>query len=76
MGAAVPPGQRGGTGNDALVSCLGDPQRAVAAHRELLRRDSAAVDAIRAGLGHRTRPSARAAAGSWTIWSTASPWGS
>ncbi|SOD91081.1 HEAT repeat domain-containing protein [Streptomyces sp. Ag109_G2-15] len=40
------------TDNDALVSCLGDPQRAVAAHRELLRRDSAAVDAIRAGLGH------------------------
>lgn len=40
------------TDNDALVSCLGDPQRAVAAHRELLRRASAAVDAIRAGLGH------------------------
>jgi hypothetical protein len=26
------------TGNESLVSCLGDPQRAVAAYHELLRR--------------------------------------
>ncbi|MET8076617.1 HEAT repeat domain-containing protein [Streptomyces sp. NPDC005303] len=38
------------TDNEALVSCLGDPQRAVAAYHELLRRDSAALDAVRAGL--------------------------
>jgi HEAT repeat protein len=40
------------TDNEALVSCLGDPQRAVAAYHELLRRDEDAVDAIRAGLQH------------------------
>ncbi|MFJ9690747.1 HEAT repeat domain-containing protein [Kitasatospora sp. NPDC101183] len=40
------------TDNDALVSCLGDPQRAVAAYRELLRRDGDALGAIRAGLSH------------------------
>ncbi len=40
------------TDNEALVSCLGDPQRAVAAYHELLRRDKNAVGAIRAGLQH------------------------
>ncbi|MDH6122501.1 HEAT repeat protein [Kitasatospora sp. GAS204A] len=40
------------TDNEALVSCLGDPQRTVAAYRELLRRKDAAVGAIRAGLDH------------------------
>ncbi|MBD0672933.1 HEAT repeat domain-containing protein [Streptomyces sp. CBMA156] len=40
------------TDNEALVSCLGDPQRTVAAYRELLRRKEAAVGAIRAGLSH------------------------
>ena len=38
------------TDNEALVSCLGDPQRTVAAYRELLRRGDSAVSAIRAGL--------------------------
>ena len=38
------------TDNEALVSCLGDPQRTVAAYRELLRRGPHALDAIRAGL--------------------------
>jgi hypothetical protein len=33
------------TDNEALVSCLGDPQRAVAAYRELLRRTEDAVGA-------------------------------
>ncbi|WP_413098518.1 HEAT repeat domain-containing protein [Streptomyces sp. Inha503] len=36
--------------NEALVACLGDPQRTVAAHRELLRRGENALSAIRAGL--------------------------
>ncbi len=40
------------TDNDALVSCLGDPQRAVAAYHELLRRGPDATGAIRAGLQH------------------------
>ena len=40
------------TDNQALVSCLGDPQRAVAAYHELLRRGKDAVGAIRAGLQH------------------------
>ncbi|MFE6049221.1 HEAT repeat domain-containing protein [Kitasatospora sp. NPDC056446] len=40
------------TDNEALVSCLGDPQRAVAAYRELLRRKEDALGAIRAGLSH------------------------
>jgi len=40
------------TDNEALVSCLGDPQRAVAAYHELLRRGKDAVGAIRAGLHH------------------------
>ncbi|MFF2614272.1 HEAT repeat domain-containing protein [Kitasatospora sp. NPDC058046] len=40
------------TDNEALVSCLGDPQRAVAAYRELLRRAEDALGAIRAGLSH------------------------
>jgi hypothetical protein len=40
------------TDNEALVACLGDPQRAVAAYRELLRREEDAVGAIRAGLQH------------------------
>ena len=31
------------TDNQALVSCLGDPQRAVAAYHELLRRGKDAV---------------------------------
>lgn len=38
------------TDNEALVSCLGDPQRTVAAYRELLRRGQNALSAIRAGL--------------------------
>jgi HEAT repeat protein len=38
------------TDNEALVSCLGDPQRAVPAYRELLRRGQEAVAAIRSGL--------------------------
>ncbi|KUN76359.1 HEAT repeat domain-containing protein [Streptomyces griseoruber] len=38
------------TDDEALVSCLGDPQRTVAAYRELLRRGESAVGAIRAGL--------------------------
>jgi HEAT repeat protein len=40
------------TDNQALVSCLGDPHRAVAAYHELLRRGTDAVGAIRAGLQH------------------------
>ncbi|TYC66593.1 HEAT repeat domain-containing protein [Streptomyces sp. CB01881] len=40
------------TDNEALVSCLGDPQRAVAAYQELLRRKDGAVGAVRAGLSH------------------------
>jgi hypothetical protein len=46
------------TDNEALVSCLGDPQRAVAAYHELLRRDKDAVGAIRAGL-HYENPAVR-----------------
>jgi HEAT repeat protein len=38
--------------NEALVSCLGDPQRTVAAHRELLRRGEDVMSAVRAGLHH------------------------
>ncbi|MEY9872398.1 hypothetical protein ABH931_001874 [Streptacidiphilus sp. MAP12-33] len=38
------------TDNEALVSCLGDPQRTVPGFHELLRRGAAALDAIRAGL--------------------------
>jgi HEAT repeats len=41
------------TGNEDLVLCLGDPQRAAAAYRELLRRGQDAMDAIRAGLLHK-----------------------
>jgi HEAT repeat protein len=40
------------TDNEALVSCLGDPQRAVPAYRELLRRADNALGAVRAGLDH------------------------
>jgi hypothetical protein len=40
------------TGSEALVSCLGDPQRAVAAYHELLRRGQDATGAIRVGLHH------------------------
>ncbi|MFF4399752.1 HEAT repeat domain-containing protein [Streptomyces sp. NPDC001480] len=40
------------TDNEALVCCLGDPQRAVAAYHALLRRGQAALSAIRAGLRH------------------------
>ncbi len=40
------------TDNDALVVCLGDPQRTVAAFHELLRRGHDASGAIRAGLHH------------------------
>lgn len=40
------------TDNQSLVACLGDPQRAVAAYHELLRRGKDAVGAIRAGLHH------------------------
>ncbi|MEU7061506.1 HEAT repeat domain-containing protein [Streptomyces sp. NPDC046197] len=40
------------TDNDALVSCLGDPQRAVAAYRVVLRRGEDAVGAVRSGLRH------------------------
>ena len=38
------------TDNESLVSCLGDPQRAVATYHELLRRGKDAVGAIRAGV--------------------------
>ncbi|MER7844923.1 HEAT repeat domain-containing protein [Kitasatospora sp. NPDC096077] len=38
------------TDDQALVSYLGDPQRTVAAYRELLRRGAGALDSIRAGL--------------------------
>ncbi|MFI2205538.1 HEAT repeat domain-containing protein [Streptomyces sp. NPDC020192] len=38
------------TDNEALVSCLGDPQRTAPAYRELLRRGENAASAIRAGL--------------------------
>jgi HEAT repeat protein len=40
------------TDDEALVSCLGDPQRAVAAYRALLGRGQDALSAIRAGLHH------------------------
>jgi HEAT repeat protein len=40
------------TDNEALVACLGDPQRAVPAYHELLRRGQDATGAIRAGLRH------------------------
>ncbi|MGW7446009.1 HEAT repeat domain-containing protein [Kitasatospora sp. NPDC054795] len=40
------------TDNEALVSCLGDPQRTVAAYRELLRRRESALGAVRTGLAH------------------------
>ncbi|TCM42766.1 hypothetical protein EV648_110307 [Kribbella sp. VKM Ac-2568] len=40
------------TDNEALVSCLGDPQRAVAAYHELLRRGQGELSAIRSGLYH------------------------
>ncbi|MFE7531216.1 HEAT repeat domain-containing protein [Kitasatospora sp. NPDC057542] len=40
------------TDDNALVSCLGDPQRTVAAYRELLRRGQCAAGAIREGLAH------------------------
>jgi HEAT repeat protein len=40
------------TDDEALVSCLGDPQRAVAAYHALLRRSAHAMSAIRAGLHH------------------------
>jgi HEAT repeat protein len=46
------------TDDDALVACLGDPQRTVAAYRELLRRGPDALGAIRAGLRH-TDPAVR-----------------
>lgn len=40
------------TDHEALVSCLGDPQRAVAAYHGLLQRGQDALGAIRAGLDH------------------------
>ncbi|MFJ9456155.1 HEAT repeat domain-containing protein [Kitasatospora sp. NPDC101447] len=40
------------TDNEALVSCLGDPQRTVAAYHTLLGRGADALDAIRTGLSH------------------------
>jgi HEAT repeat protein len=40
------------TDSQALVSCLGDPQRAVQAYHELLRRGQDATGAIRVGLQH------------------------
>jgi hypothetical protein len=40
------------TDNEALVGCLGDRQRTVAAYRALLRRGPDALGAIRAGLRH------------------------
>ncbi|MFJ5231371.1 HEAT repeat domain-containing protein [Kitasatospora sp. NPDC088391] len=40
------------TDDEALVSCLGDPQRTVGAYHELLRRADDALDAVRAGLDH------------------------
>ena len=53
------------TDNEALVSCLGDSQRAVTAYHELLRRGEDAVDAIRAGLRHEN-PAVRKKAGWFT----------
>ncbi|MEU9987334.1 HEAT repeat domain-containing protein [Streptomyces sp. NPDC048045] len=38
--------------NEALVACLCDPQRTVAAYHELLRRGEDALDAVRSGLSH------------------------
>lgn len=38
------------TDSESLVSCLGDPQRTVAAFHELLRRGNEALSVIRAGL--------------------------
>ncbi|MGD3109553.1 HEAT repeat domain-containing protein [Streptomyces sp. YGL11-2] len=46
------------TDNEALVSCLGDPHRAAAAYRGLLRRGAGAMDVIRAGL-HDEDPAVR-----------------
>ncbi|MGW2646251.1 HEAT repeat domain-containing protein [Streptomyces sp. NPDC001393] len=46
------------TDSEALVSCLGDPQRTAVAYRELLRRGEHAVSAIRAGL-HDGNPAVR-----------------
>lgn len=46
------------TDNGTLVSCLGDPQRTVAAFHELLRRGHDALDAIRTGL-HDENPAVR-----------------
>ncbi|WAU81400.1 HEAT repeat domain-containing protein [Streptomyces sp. Qhu-G9] len=46
------------TDDEALVSCLGDPQRTVAAYRELLRRGENALSAIRTGLQD-TNPAVR-----------------
>ncbi|GHE10317.1 HEAT repeat domain-containing protein [Streptomyces alanosinicus] len=40
------------TDDQALVACLGDSQRTVAAYRALLRRGEDALSAIRAGLHH------------------------
>lgn len=40
------------TDNEALVACLGDPQRTVAAYHELLRRGRPALGAVREGLSH------------------------
>ena len=40
------------TDDDALVSCLGDPQRVAAAQRALLHRGGQALGALRAGLRH------------------------
>ncbi len=46
------------TDSEALVLCLGDPQRAVAAYHELLRRGKDALGAIRTGL-HYENPAVR-----------------
>jgi hypothetical protein len=46
------------TDNESLVSCLSDPQRAVPAYHELLRRGKDAVGAIRAGQGDTCVPGA------------------
>ncbi|MEU9076865.1 HEAT repeat domain-containing protein [Kitasatospora sp. NPDC048538] len=40
------------TDDQSLVSCLADPQRAVPAYQELLRRGEGVIAAVRAGLSH------------------------
>jgi hypothetical protein len=63
------------TDNESLVSCLGDPHRAVAAYHELLRRGQDWTRRAPSVLAcsTRIRPSVKAAAVSSTTWSTPAP---